>query len=66
MEVISWDAKSLFTNVCTKTVVNFIISEIYKNPDNFFKETLINEKTKRTKKLKIPKLILKKFFFWIY
>ena len=62
MEVISWDAKSLFTNVCSKTVVNYIISEIYKDQNNFFKESVINEKTKRVNKLKVPKLILKNFF----
>ena len=55
MKVVSFDAKSLFTNVCSKTVVDHIITEIYKNPKNFFKETIINERTKRVKKLKIPK-----------
>jgi len=65
MEVISWDAKSLFTNVCTKTVVDHIIKEIYKNPDLFFKEKIINETTKREKKLKIPKKILKNFLMEI-
>ena len=62
MEVLSFDAKSLYTNVCIKTVVNYIIKEIYLDPNKYFKETIINEKTKRENKLKIPKTILKNFF----
>ena len=62
VEVTSYDAVSLYTNIDVKTVVTYIVEEIYKTYDSFFKRDYVDYKTEETIKLrKMPKNTLKNF-----
>ena len=37
-EIVSFDAKSLYTSVDIETVVDHVLTEVYRQPQNFFDE----------------------------
>ena len=60
-EIMSYDARSLYTYTNIKQTVNFIINEIYKNPKSFFNEGS-KEVNGTLREIPVPpKLTFKKF-----
>jgi len=63
--IISIDAQKLYTSVNSKLVINEIIKEVYKSPDNFFNIDP-NEETNFGTKTKIPtRTIFRNFLYQI-
>ena len=48
-EILSFDAVSLFTNVNTKLVVDYICEKIYKTPTKYFKKFCVKNEQNRYK-----------------